>query len=995
MRKTFLAAALVLGGLSSSQTAAQTAQWNSPGAGNPLIPGYFADPTIRKFGDTYYIYATTDATGNSSQPPQVWASKDFVNWRNIILNWPVTNLIWAPDVIEQPDGSYRYYYCTNECVVRVGESQSPVGPWHNRLGDPRAVLVPDRFVTNAITLDPNIFRDDDGSEYLYFGTWGIYPGFGCGVAKLSADGKSFTDKKLIVNTDIKDFFEAPWVFKRNGIYYFMYSSGYCENETYRVQYATSTTGPMGPFEYKGCILRTNADGTVHGPGHNSVLQDGDDYYIVYHRHNNPHSTGGFHRQVCIDRLTFDANGNILPVTPTHEGVIPASLAQTASALRARNLAAGAKATASSTYSDTYRADYAVDDNNGTMWRAADNEAPAALTIDLGRETAFDEVFTQFEYATFFYQYLIETSADGITWTTYADRTQNTEQGSPMVDTGQTQARFVRITITDTQKNGHFPAIWNVRIYQTTSSFDPLKMLPQPEVDEQTILASYPWLHRKDVEPSERAYTERRNHLLLDLDADYYQLGAVVEGVPVVAKDGKLAFRFNGIQRINLKDSVNFKTLTYNAPYTITAWILNPEVGNIETVAQFMPTDEKLGAITLNHGTNRQQGLISYNSSLHDIGMPEEMKPAIWQHWTISYDGYMTRVYLDGQQVSEKNGFLNLRPGTSVSIGADDAGRNPFTGYLHSLRLYDRAFTAEEAAQDYARPTATASTSTRIEGVVHRKLTLRTEPLSPQQVLVAVVDEQGQELTPGLFEYRFATGDEVALSRATTLNEGTTSLTLPAGTRSTTVYAAVSDVFGQQTQVVKAKVKRNAKDFEDKARNIDALAGGSVTLESGGSEMAADPEATCPMELTEVDGDFIVQCHVTDMSGLAQRRVTANDEGGVCIMSQAADGRKTIVHLGAFPEYDCGNILTVLHHGRPQSFNRTGYDFHPWLQLERRGSKIYARTSPDGITWTEMPASPVEAAFFDGKKLQAGIYQCTYTGNRASVSFDDVHIWKRK
>ena len=74
-------------------------QWNTPGAGNPLLPGYFADPTIRKFGDTYYIYATTDGTGNGYGPAQVWMSKDFVNWKNVTMNWPTTEVVWAPDVV--------------------------------------------------------------------------------------------------------------------------------------------------------------------------------------------------------------------------------------------------------------------------------------------------------------------------------------------------------------------------------------------------------------------------------------------------------------------------------------------------------------------------------------------------------------------------------------------------------------------------------------------------------------------------------------------------------------------------------------------------------------------------------------------------------------------------------------------------------------------------------------------------------------------------------
>ena len=75
-------------------------EWNAPGNLNPFIPGYFADPTIRKFGDTYYLYATTDGTGNGYGPAQVWVSKDFVNWKNFVMNWPTTEVVWAPDVVK-------------------------------------------------------------------------------------------------------------------------------------------------------------------------------------------------------------------------------------------------------------------------------------------------------------------------------------------------------------------------------------------------------------------------------------------------------------------------------------------------------------------------------------------------------------------------------------------------------------------------------------------------------------------------------------------------------------------------------------------------------------------------------------------------------------------------------------------------------------------------------------------------------------------------------
>ena len=171
---------------------------------------------------------------------------------------------------------------------------------------------------------------------------------------------------------------------------------------------------MGPFEYKGCILETNADQTVHGPGHHSIFEKDGKYYIVYHRHNLPRSVHGFNRQVCIDEMKFDGNGDILQVVPTHDarGV---DLFKTHTP---ENLALNAKVTASSYYDDWFRPEYAVDDNNATLWKARNSNWGRGshqdewLQIDLGKPMRFNEVWTQFEYATFFYQYKIETSPDG-------------------------------------------------------------------------------------------------------------------------------------------------------------------------------------------------------------------------------------------------------------------------------------------------------------------------------------------------------------------------------------------------------------------------------------------------------------------------------------------------------------------------------------------------------------------------------------------------------
>lgn len=793
MNRIYLVAAFLLLGAVSGFA---RKKHDAPGTGNPVIPGYFADPTIKKFGDTYYMYATTDGSGAGFGPAQVWTSKDFVNWTLMPMNWPDSHWIWAPDVIRHTDGRYYYFYC-QPCIIHCGVSETPRGPWKNILGESEAVLVPDRFVTNAITLDGQTFVDDDGSVYLYWGTWGIYKGFGCGAGKMTPDLKGFTETRLIPNTEAVDFFEAPFVLKRNGIYYFMYSSGSCHDHTYRVQYATSDH-PLGPYEYKGCILETNEDGTVHGPGHHSILKEGDDYYIVYHRHDNPHSNRGFHRQLCMDKMEFAADGSIRKVIPTHKGV--GALAP--SVVKSENLALGAGVRASSCYDDNFRAEYAVDDNNGTLWRPR-GMGQEWLEIDLGSSREIQTVWTQFEYGTQFYQYLIETSVDGKHWSVFADKRNNHLAGSPMVDFGKAEARYVRLTFTGGQKNGFGGAVWNVKVFGgieealpqqwlglTAADWDgrewrnnegmlggafvlkegaartcriegrdalmlepgtvleychsllsPSKehtlsglvyrsgkwrsyetehclsqgMISLRSGNEPLVITNLRYYNWK-LEPAERAYDAatdvvrlpaadcRKRGLVVSITADDFAVGDTVpyltnRGVkgyfealkaPVVVKEteGKKAFHFDGSQLFRSSFSL-LATLQDNAPYTLEAWVLNDSIAENECVADFTTLHDELEKIMLVNGTEPRCGVINHYGWYEDAGY-KGMKELTgrWQHIYICFDGRMEQVYINGEQVSGKDIQLLVKPSQFVTLGRNAEGEWPFTGYLHSLKLWD-------------------------------------------------------------------------------------------------------------------------------------------------------------------------------------------------------------------------------------------------------------------------------------------------------------------
>ena len=793
MNRIYLVAAFLLLGAVSGFA---RKKHDAPGTGNPVIPGYFADPTIKKFGDTYYMYATTDGSGAGFGPAQVWTSKDFVNWTLMPMNWPDSHWIWAPDVIRHTDGRYYYFYC-QPCIIHCGVSETPRGPWKNILGESEAVLVPDRFVTNAITLDGQTFVDDDGSVYLYWGTWGIYKGFGCGAGKMTPDLKGFTETRLIPNTEAVDFFEAPFVLKRNGIYYFMYSSGSCHDHTYRVQYATSDH-PLGPYEYKGCILETNEDGTVHGPGHHSILKEGDDYYIVYHRHDNPHSNRGFHRQLCMDKMEFAADGSIRKVIPTHKGV--GALAP--SVVKSENLALGAGVRASSCYDDNFRAEYAVDDNNGTLWRPR-GMGQEWLEIDLGSSREIQTVWTQFEYGTQFYQYLIETSVDGKHWSVFADKRNNHLAGSPMVDFGKAEARYVRLTFTGGQKNGFGGAVWNVKVFGgieealpqqwlglTAADWDgrewrnnegmlggafvlkegaartcriegrdalmlepgtvleychsllsPSKehtlsglvyrsgkwrsyetehclsqgMISLRSGNEPLVITNLRYYNWK-LEPAERAYDAatdvvrlpaadcRKRGLVVSITADDFAVGDTVpyltnRGVkgyfealkaPVVVKEteGKKAFHFDGSQLFRSSFSLP-ATLQDNAPYTLEAWVLNDSIAENECVADFTTLHDELEKIMLVNGTEPRCGVINHYGWYEDAGY-KGMKELTgrWQHIYICFDGRMEQVFINGEQVSGKDIQLLVKPSQFVTLGRNAEGEWPFTGYLHSLKLWD-------------------------------------------------------------------------------------------------------------------------------------------------------------------------------------------------------------------------------------------------------------------------------------------------------------------
>ena len=162
-----------------------------------------------------------------------------------------------------------------------------------------------------------MFKDDDGSYYMYYGGWRH-----CNMVRLGDDLKSIVpveDGETFKEITPKGYVEGPFMLKRGGKYYFMWSEGGWTGPDYHVAYAISDS-PFGPFERIGTILESDMD-VATGAGHHSVVKGRgkDEYYIVYHRHPLG-SKDGNNRVVCVEKMKFDEEGKILPVKITFEGV---------------------------------------------------------------------------------------------------------------------------------------------------------------------------------------------------------------------------------------------------------------------------------------------------------------------------------------------------------------------------------------------------------------------------------------------------------------------------------------------------------------------------------------------------------------------------------------------------------------------------------------------------------------------------------------------------
>lgn len=298
-------------------------------AKNPVVQTvYTADPAPMVYNDTLYLYTSHDEDNSTWFVMNDWrcySTTDMVNWTDHgsplsfrEFEWSRGDA-WAGQCIER-NGKFYYYIPTNKkdggMAVGVGVSDSPIGPFKDALGHP---LVE----TGSGDIDPTVYIDDDGQAYLYWGNPFLW------YVKLNEDMITYDKEVGIVQIPFTEesfgkregdpkrdslYEEAPWLYKRNGLYYMVFAAtGIPEN----IAYSTSTS-PTGPWTYRGVIMPTQGGSFTNHPG---LMDYKGKSYFFYHNSALP-GGGGFNRSVCIEEFEYNADGTFPIINMTKEGVNP-------------------------------------------------------------------------------------------------------------------------------------------------------------------------------------------------------------------------------------------------------------------------------------------------------------------------------------------------------------------------------------------------------------------------------------------------------------------------------------------------------------------------------------------------------------------------------------------------------------------------------------------------------------------------------------------------
>jgi hypothetical protein len=311
-------------------------------ADNPIVQTNFtSDPAPFVHDGTMYLVTTHDENV-AGQPCKAvagytlcqwytFSSKDMVNWTDhgSVASWSTfswaSTAAWAPQAIPRNGKFYIYVPLSNKSgatVIGVGVATSPTGPYEDAIGKP---LVTAGCSGGSGDIDPTVFIDDDGQAYLYFGR--SVPGY----VKLNSDMISYTGNIQCPTVNSQAFGpapsggefpsqyeEGPWITKHGNTYLLAYAAnGIPEDIAY-----SKATSPGGPFTYVGTIMKASGASFTN---HTGIIDFNGHSYFFYHNGalkkggSVPSNGDGYHRSVCLEEFTYNADGSIPTLTPTASG----------------------------------------------------------------------------------------------------------------------------------------------------------------------------------------------------------------------------------------------------------------------------------------------------------------------------------------------------------------------------------------------------------------------------------------------------------------------------------------------------------------------------------------------------------------------------------------------------------------------------------------------------------------------------------------------------
>ena len=468
---------------------------------NPLIPDNLADPSVSKFGDTYYLYGTTDLDYGLGRAgtPVVWKSKDFVNWSfegshisgfDWSKGYDYKNdkgekkkgyfRYWAPGKVIEQDGKFYLYVTFVKPDDKMGTyvlvADRPDGPFHFTAG--QGLLPPGEEGTDSPAvvddIDGEPFINDDGSGYIFWRRRN--------AGRLSADRLHLDGEPVTLATARQGYSEGPVMFKRKGIYYYIYTlSGH---QNYVNAYMMSRESPLTGFvkpEGNDIFLFSSPENQVWGPGHGNVFYDeGTDEYIFLYLE---YGDGGTTRQVYANRMEFNDDGTIKTLIPDMRGVGYLAASQETRpnlALQSHFYASSEKSPRTSvvnietqpnqplpekgsvksyTRTHTYQATHVADESNGTRWMAADTDSSPFITVDLKEIRKVGECQLYFTRPTEGHTWRLEKSIDGKHWQMCAEQGK-VQVCSPHIAKEIGETRYLRLHI----RRGD-AGLWEWKIYE--------------------------------------------------------------------------------------------------------------------------------------------------------------------------------------------------------------------------------------------------------------------------------------------------------------------------------------------------------------------------------------------------------------------------------------------------------------------------------------------------------------------------------------------------